>query len=222
MIRVIEDHREKYITRPLYEETFDHDGKGFVDYYYEDRCFDNKILVDEEADENGELQVVSMVHLNPYRVSLENEVVDAYYIFAVATKKEFRHQGRMAALLKAAKEYAQENKICFFFLIPVDEAIYTPFGFETVCELERDKTIPYDTIRRDYDVFCVRDDDYLRRLRKETELAAKGETQELPAHSVIMAHIVNEAYFQTRYQVKNDKEALALLRAKRLLFSEEV
>lgn len=199
MIRVIEEHREKYITRPLYEETFDHDGKGFVDYYYEDRCFDNKILVDEEADENGELQVVSMVHLNPYKVSVLGETVDAYYVFAVATKKAYRHQGRMAALLQKAFDLSAEEGKAFLFLIPVDVKIYEPFDFHVVAELQQDRSVSYERIQAEYDVYCIRDEDYLRRMRKEAELAAMGETQELPEHSVIMIHELTHAPDTLRY-----------------------
>ena len=186
MIRVIDDHNEKYITRPLYEEIFDHDGKGFVDYYYEDRCQDNRILVDEEADETGAMQVVSMVHLNPYKVSVKGEIVDAYYVFAVATKPSYRHQGRMAALLQKAFALSAEEGKAFLFLIPVDVKIYEPFDFHVVAELQQDKSVPYEEIQKEYDVYCIRDEDYLRRMRREEELAAMGETQELPEHSVIM------------------------------------
>ena len=187
MIRILTDVQEKAITRPLYERVFDHDGKGFVDYYYEDRCRDNRILVDVETDVEGAEQVVSMIHLNPYTLSVNGKEMPALYVFAVATDETFRHQGRMARLLEEVDRICVLEEIPFLFLIPVDPAIYTPFGYEVLCELQRDKSVPYEEIRRSYDVFCVRDADYLRRMEREALLTAMGEVQELPEHSVIMA-----------------------------------
>ena len=186
MIRLLTSHEEKLMTRPLYERVFDHDGKGFVDYYYEDRCRDNRILVDVETDVRGAEQVVSMIHLNPYTLYVNGEELPALYVFAVATDDKFRHQGRMARLLEEVDQICAREDIPFLFLIPVDTAIYTPFGYQVLCELQRDKSVPYEEIRKNYDVYCVRDADYLRRMEKEAALAAMGEVQELPEHSVIM------------------------------------
>ena len=55
---------------------------------------DNLILVLEQEDE-----ICSMLHLNPYRLSVQGTEVDAYYYVAVATKEDCRHQGMMRKLL---------------------------------------------------------------------------------------------------------------------------
>ena len=222
MIRILEDQTEKRRTRPLYEEIFREDGKGFVDYYYEDRCLDNVIFTDEETAPSGQTELVSMVHLNPYTVMLERHAVPAGYIFAVATKEAYRHQGRMARLLDSVFRYCFTRGDVFVFLIPVNTKIYEPFGFETICELQTDKTVPYETIRRDYDVYCMRDADYLRRLQTETALTKQGETQALPDHSVIMARIINEAWFRGMGYPSGNHAILDRLKTKRIFISEEV
>ena len=186
MIRLLTDYEEKQITRPLYERVFNHDGKGFVDYYYEDRCRDNRILVDVETDETGMEQVVSMIHLNPYTLCVKGEEMPALYVFAVATEEDYRHQGRMARLLQETDLICEAEGIPFLFLIPVDPAIYAPFGYEVLCKLQQEKSVPYEVIQRDYDVYCVRDAAYLRRMEIEAALVKKGEVQELPKDSVIM------------------------------------
>ena len=55
---MILEYTEKEKTRKLYEEAFD-DPKEFVDYYYSDKCLDNRMIVSFEGGE-----VVSMLHLN--------------------------------------------------------------------------------------------------------------------------------------------------------------
>ena len=61
---MIIEYPEKERTRKLYEEAFD-DPKEFVDYYYSDKCLDNRMIVSFEGGE-----VVSMLHLNPFSVNL--------------------------------------------------------------------------------------------------------------------------------------------------------
>ena len=41
---------EHGMTRPLWEEIFTEDGKGFLDYYYQVKTADNEIYVVEEED----------------------------------------------------------------------------------------------------------------------------------------------------------------------------
>ena len=57
---------EKARTRALYEEVFSEDSLEFVDYYYTEKTKDNTIYT---AERDGE--VVGMLHLNPYVLSVE-------------------------------------------------------------------------------------------------------------------------------------------------------
>ena len=86
MIRYLNDN-EKGKSEPLYREAFPEDKDAFVEYYYSYVTKDNKILVLEQND-----NICSMLHLNPYRLSVNGTEEDAYYYVAVATKTECRYR----------------------------------------------------------------------------------------------------------------------------------
>ena len=119
-------------TRALYEEVFSEDSRSFVDYYYTEKTRDNQIYVVEEA---GEIQ--AMLHLNPYTLMVNGSRKVAHYIVAVATRKEYRGRGYMAALLKQALTDMYQAGESFTFLMPAAEAIYLPHDFRTVYEQQR-------------------------------------------------------------------------------------
>lgn len=124
--------QEHNVTRPLYEEVFSEDSPGFVDYYYEEKTKDNQIYVIEDGG-----KVCSMLHLNPYQVSVNGSKKDVNYIVAVATRKEYRKRGYMASLLKRALRDMYQAGETFTFLMPASEQIYLPFDFRTVYRQEK-------------------------------------------------------------------------------------
>lgn len=135
-------------TRPLYEEIFTEDSKDFVDYYYHCKASENEIYVIEEYDsareDQDEGEIVSMLHLNPYRLSVCGSEMDCHYIVAVATKERCRHQGMMKKLILTSLGEMYERKEPFTFLMPAAEAIYCPFGFRYMncrktAEVKRDR-----------------------------------------------------------------------------------
>lgn len=128
MVKKLEGE-EKQQSRQLWEEIFTEDSEEFLDYYYTEKVKDNQIL---GSFDKGKL--VSMLHLNPYRLCVGQYEIASEYIVAVATKKEYRHQGRMAELLHQAMLEAGKEEIPFVFLMPAKEEIYKPFGFVTVYE----------------------------------------------------------------------------------------
>lgn len=118
---------ERGKTRPLWEEVFSEDTKAFLDYYYFMKVRENQIYVIE--DEDG---IHSMLHLNPYKMRIEDHVYDSNYIVAVATQKPYRGRGYMGALLRKSIEDMYGRKMPFAFLMPAAEAIYTPYDFRYV------------------------------------------------------------------------------------------
>lgn len=175
-------------SRRLYEEVFDEDSPSFVAYYYTEKTRDNQIYVVEE---DGKIR--SMVHLNPYQLYVNGSGKDINYIVAVATQKEYRKRGYMAALLKRALRDMYEAGQLFTFLMPASESIYLPFDFRTVYE-QRGKFCQEDEAAQDvsveaardsdcrklalsanrsltekYQVFAIRDEAYYQRLIKEYE-----------------------------------------------------
>lgn len=121
------DQKEKERTRDLWEEAFPEDSASFDDYYYREKLKDNRILAREE---NG--QIVSMAHLNPYRIRVRDREYMLHYIVGVATREDSRHRGHMRAILgKMLRDMCAAGEP-FTFLMPAAEAIYRPFGFRFV------------------------------------------------------------------------------------------
>lgn len=141
--------QEKNKTRPLYEACFSEDSQEFVDYYYKIKTRDNKILVLEK---DGEIR--SMLQLNPYCL---NDGRLYSYIVAVATNSHCRRLGYMARLLQCALEDACEQQQAFLYLMPADEAIYTPFGFRFIYEKEN-HILNKDLINLDKMLDCEKSD----------------------------------------------------------------
>ena len=178
-------------ARKLWEEVFDEDTEQFLDYY---ECYvaDHNLIFAEQ--EQGE--IVSMVQLNPYMVHMGDQKADSYYIVAVATGEEYRHQGRMRRLLTEAMNHMYQKEIPFTFLMPASESIYLPFDFVTVyhqslftygaeMDMQPDGSWHCVPCRRDQlqelaewsdaflqkhsDVVTVRTEDYYKRIWKEQE-----------------------------------------------------
>lgn len=116
-------------TRPLWEEVFSEDSKAFTDYYFAKKAPSNTTFVCRHLSTG---QIVSMVHLTPYDMTIRNASVPTFYIVGVATKDSHRHRGLMSTILKEAFNYAALLKCPFVFLMPADPAIYKPFGFSYV------------------------------------------------------------------------------------------
>lgn len=178
-------------ARKLWKEVFDEDTEQFLDYY---ECYvaDHNLILAER--EEGE--IVSMVQLNPYKVRMGTQKADSYYIVAVATREDCRHQGRMRRILTEALQYMDQEKIPFTFLMPASESIYLPFDFVTVyrqslftygAEMEADTDRPWHCVpcrweqlkelaewsniflQKHSDVSTVRTEDYYKRIWMEQE-----------------------------------------------------
>lgn len=168
---------KKKCSRALYEEVFAEDSGRFVDFYYTYKTRENQILA---LVQDGML--VSMLHLNPYRMIVNGYETPANYIVAVATKKECRHQGYMRMLLEKALKDMGDQGMPFTFLMPASEKIYAPFDFVWICsytnlpprvgQMDADGQNRYLASR--YQVFCKRDRTYMENLAAERK-AEEGE-----------------------------------------------
>ena len=77
-------------------------------------------------DEDG---IHAMIHLNPFRLSVNGSVRTLHYIVAVSTQKAYRHRGLMRRLLAAAEKRMEADGEKLTFLMPASEQIYHPFGY---------------------------------------------------------------------------------------------
>ena len=171
MIRYLLDN-EIGKSEALYRAAFPEDKDAFVEYYYSHVTRDNKILVLEQEGE-----ISSMLHLNPYRLSVNGVPVDAYYYVAVATKAECRHQGMMRKLLVKSLNDIHKDGHPFTYLMPANRAIYEPFDFRIVyqqkkVELPLEPELANKKMVELFDVYTLRDDWYVEKMLEEERVCA--------------------------------------------------
>lgn len=184
-IQILETVKQKRQTIPLYQEAFS-DPELFVNYYYTEKCKDNFVFVKKKQE-----TVIAMLHLNPYTMIVKGKEYSVFYIVAVATKKEYRHQGHMRDLLSAAFDWMEKRAIPFCFLMPANPAIYEPFGFEKICDFDTNPNRSEREIKQNFTIYCKRDAVYQQRFEQERQLAAMlGEDNSLD-RQIIMAAVVN-------------------------------
>lgn len=137
MIRYLKNE-EFFFCRPLWQEAFPEDSREFLEYYFNKKIKNSRILVKE--DEKG--RVITMAHLNPYRVNVGKKLWKLDYIVGVATAKDCRHQGHMRDVLIHMLTDMNKEKKPFCYLMPASPAIYTPFGFRYIFDQPRWKMSP--------------------------------------------------------------------------------
>ena len=128
---------DKEETMRLYRSCFPEDSEGFTGWYYREKIKNNRILVRKDSG-----LIVSMTHLNPYRVVLPDAEADADYLCAVATEENRRHQGHYRAMFEKLLNDQHEEGKPFTWLVPVDSAIYEPLGFALVGKVPRYRLTP--------------------------------------------------------------------------------
>ena len=130
----------------------------------------------------------------------------------------------MRDVLQAAFAFMAEQGVPFAVLLPVDPAIYEPFGFETVCAFTEKEPAP-GTLAERYDIYTVRDLAAKRRRAMEQALDEAGSEDEgWPTDPVIMARVTDAAAFDAMAgrSFQNDAERLAWLKSKRICISDGV
>ena len=177
------------MSRILYEKCFPEDSEEFVDYYYAEKCRDNRILA---AAEGGE--IISMIHLNPFTVSLCGQPAAVHYLVAVATAEEYRRRGIMLQLMQRALHDLYLAGEPFTFLMPANPDYYYSSGFEyweNQIRLVQDQDTVFASgtqlnearvtdcaalaacsnrlLAEQFDLYVLRDEAYYRRLLKEQE-----------------------------------------------------
>lgn len=131
-------------VRDLWKECFQ-DTEAYMDFYYSWKTKDNVIfgLYDEK-------RLISMLHLNPYQLSINGAKANSYYIVGVATDEAYRKRGLMRKLLSAAMRQMYAEQVPFTYLMPAKEAIYLPFDFRIVTVQKR-MSIPLHEVRGRYE-----------------------------------------------------------------------
>ena len=112
----------------LWQESF-WDTDIYTDFYFEWKITDNQVLLLYK-----DMQLVAMLHLNPYTLMVKGKELSANYIVGVATKESERRKGLMKRLIEASMETMYNKKMPFTYLMPVKESIYLPFDFSVIYE----------------------------------------------------------------------------------------
>lgn len=110
----------------LWEQCFE-DSDRYVTYYFEQKWKHSETFTRRE--DNG--KIVSMLHLNPYRLNYQDQKVSLHYIVGVSTDQSRRHRGYMRQVLCDALQWMQQRGEPFTYLMPADRAIYETFGFRS-------------------------------------------------------------------------------------------
>ena len=131
----------------LWQEAFG-DSEEAISRFFE------KVIKPENAvvaDDNG--NIVSALYLIEAEVVSHSQSFKAYYIYAAATRTEYRQKGVMSALLEYTDEIAVQRKADYLFLRPANERLYSYYrknGFETAF-YEREQEVTADIVPDDCD-----------------------------------------------------------------------
>lgn len=175
--------KNKQVTRQIWEEIFKEDTKPFLDYYYSFKTSNNEILCKMIND-----KIVSMLHLNPYNICINDVNFLSFYIVAVATLNEHRKKGYMTEILKESFLYMYKKNVPFTFLRPAKKEIYLPFDFEYIYnhkslqlntnliekraskdDFEMLANFTNDFLYKRFSSFCIRDINYMNTLYNEVK-----------------------------------------------------
>lgn len=128
-------------VKKLWKDCFG-DTDAYMQFYFTWKTKDNEILGIYQED-----QLVSMLHLNPYQVSIHGTVYQSYYIVGVATDASYRKRGLMRKVLEHSIQAMNEERVPFTYLMPASEAIYLPFDFRIITH-QRRMSYPVEDLRR--------------------------------------------------------------------------
>ena len=136
---------EKKATVPLWKTCFTEDSDSFVEYYYREKTKENRILVkqkleavkraDDERQNSVDVdpasadgKVLSMVHLNPYQLRMQEQEWMLDYLVAVATDPAERRKGHVRELFeKLLHQEASEGKPVTY-LVPANPELAEMVG----------------------------------------------------------------------------------------------
>ncbi|MDD4723018.1 MAG: GNAT family N-acetyltransferase [Acidaminococcaceae bacterium] len=110
----------------LWDYCFEKKDSPFFAWYFSHYCLQqNKIIGGFDIEGN----LATMLHLNPYKLSLHGRSFEVPYIVGVATDPMARGQHAMGELLSTAFTLLRASGTLFVILMPINAGIYLPYGF---------------------------------------------------------------------------------------------
>jgi len=114
------------------------DSDEYIAFFMQNRFVPADTLV---ARENG--AVVSQLFLLPGAVRLAGETHPAHYLYAAATRPEWRGKGHMARLIGAARAYARGRAVEYIALVPGEASLYDYYARHGFLRCFTYKTLEY-------------------------------------------------------------------------------
>ena len=120
----------EYLTQlhTLWKDVFG-DEDGYIDLFFA-RAFPGAHPF--AVIENGEVK--SVLYLLDCRLQAGEQLFEGYYLYAAATKPQYRGKGLMRSLIEEAKAFMHETQKDFIVLVPASKSLYAyyeRFGFAT-------------------------------------------------------------------------------------------
>lgn len=108
--------------KKLWKDTFG-DSQKYIDDFFEKIYDENGVLIHREAGE-----VVSALYMIDYNLKYKGKIYKLMYLYALATKKEYRGRRIMSGLIDKADEIMHNKGYAGAFLIPAEEKLYDYYG----------------------------------------------------------------------------------------------
>ena len=123
---------DKLQIRELWSHRFEDEDQHSIDYYFKhlyqkEYCH---VLYHNDA-------LIAMMQLRPKQIMLNGNIQTAYFIFGVATNKQYEGCGYMRLLFETLKKQYGENTI--YLLQAYNPTVYHSFGFKEAYEKYRYK-----------------------------------------------------------------------------------
>lgn len=122
-IRRAKKEDKKYIEG-LWDYCFEKRGEPFFDWYFNDICDLNDVLVGEE---NG--KIACNLHCRPYNIRIRNRIFPVDYLVGLATHPAARGRGFAREIIRASLSFSKKKGKSVTILMPSVASIYQPMGF---------------------------------------------------------------------------------------------
>ncbi|MFP4698124.1 MAG: enhanced intracellular survival protein Eis [Eubacteriales bacterium] len=112
--------------KELWQKLFQ-DSEEFIEYYFNIKVLTNEILCYKKNK-----KIISMIHLNPYYLSINNNKQQFAYYVGVGTDVDYQNKGYMRYIMEYSLNYLYEKGHSISILMPIDDRIYKRFGFSFI------------------------------------------------------------------------------------------
>lgn len=144
IFRVVNEGRMNQV-RDLWDYCFEKKDEPFFQYYFDEYCGKNNMVIGGFEEVNNWERLRCMLHVNPYMLRMRNKEQLIPYIIGVATAPEARGQHLFRPLLETAFEVLRAQGFTFVNLKPINAGIYLPYEFSH-CYFDHSYELPAEKL----------------------------------------------------------------------------